>query len=130
MNWVAGVVLLSLIEYLVFGALVGRARGKYAIAAPAVSGHPMFERYFRVHQNSLEQLIVFIPAVWLFGGYVSPLVAAILGAIFIVARIVYAVGYIGAPERRGPGSGLSFLTQIVLVVGALYGVIRSLIVAG
>lgn len=130
MNWVAGVVLLSLVEYLVLGALVGRARGKYAIAAPAVSGHPMFERYFRVHQNSLEQLIVFIPAVGLFGAYLSPLVAAILGAIFIVARIVYAAGYIGAPERRGPGAGLSFLVQIVLVIGALYGVVRALIVAG
>jgi glutathione S-transferase len=129
MNWVTGVILLSLIEFFVFGALVARARGLYAIAAPAVSGHPMFERYFRVHQNSLEQLIVFIPAVWLCGAYLSPLLAAILGAIFLVARVVYAVGYIGAPERRGPGAGLTFLTELVLLIGALYGVIRALIVS-
>jgi glutathione S-transferase len=127
MNWVAGVVLLSLVEYFVFCALVGRARGKYAVAAPAVSGHPMFERYFRVHQNSLEQLIVFIPAVWLFGVYVSPRGAAALGVIFLVARIIYAVGYIGAPKKRGPGAGLSFLTEMILVIGALYGVIRSVV---
>jgi glutathione S-transferase len=129
MNWVAGVVLVSLIEYFVLGALVGRARGKFSIAAPAVSGHPLFERYFRVHQNSLEQLIVFIPSVWLFGLYVSPLWAALVGAIFLLARIIYAVAYIGGPEKRGLGAGPTFLTEIILVVGALYGVVRSLIVS-
>ncbi len=129
MNWVAAVVLLALIEYLVLGALVARARGKYAIAAPAVSGHPTFERYFRVHQNSLEQLIVFVPAVWLFGVYLSPLWAAILGVVFLVARALYAASYIGAPERRGPGAGLTFFTELALVTGALIGVIRSLIVS-
>jgi glutathione S-transferase len=127
MNWVAGVVLLALIEYLVLGSLVARARGKYAVAAPAVSGHPMFERYFRVHQNSLEQLIVFVPAVWLFGAYLSALWAAVLGVIFLAARALYAASYIGAPERRGPGAGLTFLVEIVLVIGALYGIVRSLI---
>jgi glutathione S-transferase len=129
MNWVAGVILLSLIEYFVLSALVGRARGKYAVAAPAVSGHPLFERYFRVHQNSLEQLIVFIPCVWLFGVYVSPLWAAILGVIFVLARVVYAVAYIDAPERRGLGAGPTFLTEIILMLGALYGVVRSVIVS-
>jgi glutathione S-transferase len=129
MNWVAGVILLSLIEYLVLGGLVGRARGKYAIAAPAVSGHPLFERYFRVHQNSLEQLIVFIPSVWLFGAYLSPLWAAILGVLFLLARIVYGVAYIGAPERRGLGAGPTSLTEMILVLGALFGVVRSIVVS-
>jgi glutathione S-transferase len=129
MNWVAGIILLSLVEYLVFGTLVGRARGKYAIAAPAVSGHPLFERYFRVHQNSLEQLVVFIPSMWLFGVYVSPLWAAILGAIFLVARILYAAAYISAPEKRGPGAMLSGVIQFILVLGALYGVVRSIVVS-
>jgi len=129
MDWVAAVVLLALIEYCVFSALVGRARGRYSVAAPAVGGHPIFERYFRVHQNTLEQLIVFIPAVWLFGLYLSARGAAILGLVFLLARILYAVGYLRAPEKRGPGAGLSFLTQIVLVLGAAYGVLRSLISA-
>jgi len=129
LNWVALVVALALIEYFVFGALVGRARVKYAIAAPAVSGHPIFERLFRVQQNSLEQLIVFLPAVWLFGLYLSARWAAIVGAIFLAARILYAVGYAVAPARREAGAVISFLTEIVLVVGALVGIIRSIVAA-
>lgn len=129
MNWVALVVLFALIEYFVLGGLVGRARGKYRVAAPAVTGHPLFERYFRVHQNSLEQLIVFIPAVWLFGMYVSARWAAIVGAIFLIARVLYAVGYVAAPERREAGAWLTFLTETVLVIGALIGVIRSILLA-
>ena len=129
MNWVAGVVLVSLIEYIVFGGLVARARGKYAIAAPAVTGHPLFERYFRVHQNSLEQLIVFIPSVWLFGGYVSPLWAAILGVIFLAARVVYAVGYIGEPRKRELGAVTTGVTEAILVIGALVGVVRAIVLS-
>ncbi|MGH8218899.1 MAG: MAPEG family protein [Steroidobacteraceae bacterium] len=129
MNWVALVVLLALIEYFVLGGLVGRARAKYAVAAPAVTGHPLFERFFRVHQNSLEQLIVFVPAVWLFGLYVSARWAAIIGAVFLAARILYAIGYVAAPERREAGAWLSGLTEIVLVIGALIGVVRAILVA-
>lgn len=129
MNWVALVVLLALIEYFVFGGLVARARGKYAVAAPAVTGHPLFERVFRVHQNSLEQLIVFVPAIWLFGLYVSARWAAIVGAIFLAARVLYAVGYMAAPERREAGAWLTSLAEIVLVIGALVGVIRSIVAA-
>jgi glutathione S-transferase len=129
MNWVAGVVLLSLIEYIVFGGLVGRARGKYAIAAPAVSGHPLFERYFRVHQNSLEQLIIFIPSVWLFGLYVSPLWAVVLGVIFLAVRVVYAVGYIGEPRKRELGAVTTAVTEAILVIGALAGVVRSIVMS-
>ena len=127
MNWVALVVLLSLIEYVVFGSLVGRARGKYGIKAPAVTGHPLFERFFRVHQNSLEQLILFIPAIWLFGLYVSALWAAIVGAAFLAARIVYALGYVAAPERREVGAWLTAAAEIILVIGALIGVILSIV---
>jgi len=126
-NWVALVVLLSLIEYVVFGSLVGRARGKYGIKAPAVTGHPLFERFFRVHQNSLEQLILFIPAIWLFGLYVSALWAAIVGAAFLAARIVYALGYVAAPERREVGAWLTAAAEIILVIGALIGVILSIV---
>jgi len=129
LSWVALVVLLALIEYFALGALTGRARVKYRIAAPAVTGHPMFERYFRVHQNSLEQLIVFLPAVWLFGLYVSAPWAAIVGAAFLVARILYAIGYVAAPERREVGAVLTFLIEAILVIGALGGVIRSIALA-
>ena len=59
MELVAIVILLALIEYNIFGILVGRARAKYNVPAPATSGDPVFERYCRVHQNTLEQLMVF-----------------------------------------------------------------------
>ena len=129
MGWVAAVVLLALIEYLVFGFLVGRARAKYNVAAPATTGNAMFERYFRVHYNTLEQLVVFIPAIWLFGRFLSPLWAVALGAVFVIGRIIYAAGYISAPEKRGPGMGLSMLPNMILVLGALFGAVRAALVS-
>ncbi len=122
MNGVAAVMGLALIEYVVLGGMVGRARVRYNIAAPATTGNPIFERYFRVHQNTLESLIVFIPALWLFANYVSVAVAIALGLLFIAARIVYAAGYVRAPEKRAPGAGVTFLINAVLVVGGLIGI--------
>jgi glutathione S-transferase len=122
MHGVAGVIALALLEYLVLGAMVGRARVKYKVEAPATTGDPTFERYFRVHQNSLEALIVFIPAVWMFAHFLSDSVAIALGLIFIVGRIIYAVGYVRAPEKRGAGAGITLLVNATLVIGALVGI--------
>ena len=72
----------------------GRSTRWYNIAAPAVSGNEMFERVFRVHMNTQEQLVVFLPALWIFAGYISPLWAAGLGAVFIVGRAIYASSYV------------------------------------
>ena len=121
------VILLALIEYTVFQGLVGRARAKYGVRAPATTGQADFERVNRVHQNTLEALIVFIPAVWIFGLYLSPLWAAGLGVVFIVGRAIYAVGYFRAAEKRGPGAGITGLTNIALVIGAIVGVVRALL---
>jgi uncharacterized membrane protein YecN with MAPEG domain len=129
MIWVHIAIVLALLEYLVFAMLVGRARMKYAIAAPAVTGNSTFERYFRVQQNTLEQLIVFVPAALLFARYASPIWAAVFGATYLLGRIIYAAGYIQAPEKRGPGAGLTFLSNIALVVGALWGLIRAALVS-
>lgn len=92
MDLVALVIILALIEYFIFGILVGRARGRYGVEAPATTGHPIFERYFRVHQNTLELLVVFVPSMWFFGMYVSPALAAILGLVFIIGRMLYLRG--------------------------------------
>jgi glutathione S-transferase len=120
-------VLLALVEYMVMGALVGRARGKYGVQAPAMTGHPGFERANRVHVNTLENLIIFIPAVLVFAIYVSALWAAGLGFAFVAARALYAVGYLNAPEKRGAGAGITGIVVAVLVVGALIGVVRALL---
>lgn len=127
MELVYGTILLALLEYIVMAALVGRARGKYGIKAPATTGHPEFERANRVHINTLENLIIFVPAVWIFARYVSPAWAAGLGALFVVARAVYAIGYFKAAEKRGIGAGVTGIVNIVLVVGGLIGLARVLL---
>jgi uncharacterized membrane protein YecN with MAPEG domain len=125
MVWVSVVILLAILEYLVMGAFVGLARGWYGVNAPATTGHPKFERWFRVHQNSLEMLIAFIPAMGLFGWRVSSTWAVGIGLVFVAARILYAVQYIHEPRSREIGAGLSFVTVLVLVIGALWGAIRA-----
>jgi uncharacterized MAPEG superfamily protein len=127
MQLVAFVILLVLLEYVVFGLLVGRARGKYGVNAPATAGHPVFERYFRVHYNTLEQLVVFVPSMWLYGTYVSPSWAAGLGLVYILGRFTYLVGYIADPRKREIGFGLSALPLLILLLGALWGTGRALL---
>jgi glutathione S-transferase len=127
MELVFAVMLIALIVYIVFTALVGRARTKYNVPAPAMTGHPDFERANRVHQNTLESLIVFLPAIWIFGLQVSARWAAALGVVFIIARVLYAIGYLRAAEKRRLGAGLTAIVNMVLVVGALVGVVRALL---
>jgi uncharacterized membrane protein YecN with MAPEG domain len=127
MELVAVVILLALLEYVFFGVLVGRARGKYGVKAPAVHGHELFERHFRAHYNTLELLVVFVPAMWLFGTYVSPGWAAGLGLVFVVGRLAYFFGYVADPAKREIGFGLSLLPVVVLLVGALWGAARQAI---
>ena len=120
-------ILIALLEYLVFGALVGRARGKFGVEAPATVGHPEFERIYRVHQNTLESLVVFVPALWIFGLYVSASLAAAFGALFVIARAIYAVGYIKAAEKRAIGAAISGLTSGIVVLWALVALARRLL---
>lgn len=115
------VIALALIEYLAFGTIAGRARGTYGVPAPATSGHPIFERYFRVHQNTLEQLIIFVPSMWMFSSFVNAGVAAALGAVFVVARFLYFRGYVADPAKRTLGFGIGALVQLALVLGSLIG---------
>jgi uncharacterized MAPEG superfamily protein len=127
MDLVFVVILLALLEYIVFTALVGRARGKHGVKAPAMTGHPEFERANRVHQNTLESLIVFVPAVWILGLYGDARYAAALGAVFVIARALYAVGYYRAAEKRAVGALLTGIVNGVLVLWALVAVLRAAI---
>ena len=126
MEPVAVVIVLALVQYIAFGMLVAWARGKYGVKAPAVTGHETFDRYFRVHQNTLELLVAFVPAIWLFGMYVDPTWAALLGLVFVVARMLYLRGYVTDPAKREVGFTLSILSVLVLLVGALWGAGRRL----
>jgi glutathione S-transferase len=121
MDIVAIVAVLALLQYIWFAVLVGQARGKYGVNGPAVTGHPVFERYFRVQMNTLELLIALLPGLWLFAHYVSPYVSAALGAVYLVGRFLYLRSYVSDPARRGVGFGLSLLPILVLLLGALAG---------
>jgi uncharacterized membrane protein YecN with MAPEG domain len=126
MELVAIVALLALVEYFAMGFLVGRARGRYGVPAPASTGHPVFERTFRAHQNTLEQLPIFLPALFAFAYYVSPGGAALLGLVFVVGRAVYFRGYVADAPKRAPGTFVTLIAQAVLVVGGLAGALVAL----
>ena len=119
--------LVAVLLYFVVTLNVGRARVKYKIAAPAVSGNPDFERAYRVQMNTLEQIVPFLPALWLFAFFVSTFWATLLGAIWILGRALYAIGYYRAAEKRGAGVGLSMLAFVALWFGAFWGVGRILL---
>jgi glutathione S-transferase len=127
MEFVYLVIVLALIEYIILGGLVGYARGKHGVKAPDCTGPDAFNRTFRVHQNTLEGLIVFLPGLWLFGTYLSAPVAAGLGLIGIAGRALYAKLYISVPDKRGPGAAICGIVNIVLVIGSLVGVIGALL---
>jgi glutathione S-transferase len=118
---------LALVVYLVITLNVGRARVKYKIKPPIMTGEPEFERVLRVQQNTLEQLVLFLPALWLFAVYVSPIWSSGIGALWIVGRIAYAWGYYQAAEKRGPGFGISVLAALTLLFGGLSGIILTLV---
>ncbi|MGC6472002.1 MAG: MAPEG family protein [Parvibaculales bacterium] len=109
----------------------GMARGKHNIQAPAVTGNPEFERVFRVQNNTLEQLVLFLPAYWVFAlsyphGNVD-CISAIIGFVFGASRIIYALGYYNEAGKRTTGFMIGFVTFIITYIGALYGVISALI---
>lgn len=121
------IVLLALMQYIWFSLRVGMAREKYNIEAPACAGDEVFERLFRVQQNTVEQLIVFVPASFAFAHFLSPLWASILGAVFIIGRFLYAAEYVKNPKTRSLGFALTFLPNAALLIGALVGVIMGLV---
>ena len=128
MAYVQLVIVLALIEFVVFGYAVGQARTRYNVPAPATGGHEVFERCFRAHMNTLEQLVVFLPSIWLFGHYINAWIAVALGALFIIGRALYFRGYVQSAQTRHAGFMISAIPNVTLLVGALIGVIRAVMV--
>jgi len=126
MEYVALVTLLLVGQYFVFTMLVGAARGKSGIKAPAVTGDENFERAYRVQMNTLEQLVMTLPALWLSGRYFDPMVAALLGLAFFLGRVLYRAGYVKDPAKRGIGFGIGFLGTLGLILTALWGIVGAL----
>ena len=125
--WPSLITISALLLYFVITANVGRARDKYQIKPPQMIGNPEFERVLRVQQNTLEQLILFLPALWLFSYFVSPIWAAGIGILWIVGRILYAWGYYQEAAKRLPGFGISALATLTLLGGSLVKIIIDLL---
>jgi uncharacterized MAPEG superfamily protein len=128
MPYAALVTVLALVEFLVFMGLVARARSRYGIQAPATSGQEIFDRCFRVQMNTLEQLLLFIPTLWIFAAYVSEPWAALAGVVFIIGRAIYAASYIRDPKSRSLGFGLTALPTLLMMLGIVIWAIHAVIV--
>jgi glutathione S-transferase len=116
---------LAILVLAVMGGNVARARGRYKIQAPATAGPPEFERIYRAHQNMTEQIVVFLPALWLFSVFVSPFWAGLIGLFWVLARIYYAWSYYGDANRRSVGFALGLIAALVLLIGGLVGIIAA-----
>lgn len=121
------VTLLSLAFYFFTCINVSRSRTRTGVKVPATSGHPDFERAFRIQMNTLEWMPIFLPSLWLFAIYVSDPIAAAIGAIWIIGRIAYFIGYSQAAAKRGPGFAIQGIAAIALWVGALGAVVMRLV---
>jgi glutathione S-transferase len=120
-------VVLALLVYLVLGFLVGAARGKFNVPAPASSGHPEFDKRYRVHMNTLEQLALFLPAVFLAVPVLGDMVTAAIALVWSLGRIIYARAYFADAAKRGPGFGLTFFPTLILIGAGGYGAVRALL---
>lgn len=121
------ITLIAVIAYFGTAVLVARARRATGVKAPAVSGHPDLERAIRVQTNMLEWMPIFLPALWLAALYVSDAWASVIGAVWIVGRVLYARGYIEAADKRGLGFIVQAFAAFALWLVALYGVAMALL---
>jgi len=126
MAMVALITLLLLLQYIVFMMLTGKARGASDLVAPACVGDLAFEKAYRVQMNTLEQLIVTLPAMWICAQFFMPVVAAALGFVFFVGRILFRNAYVTDPTKRGPGMIMGFLANIGLILTAGWGAVFQL----
>jgi len=129
-SWVTIVTLIALLAYIWMGVRVGGARKKSGIAAPAMTGDPELERHIRVQANTLEWLPIFLPSLWLFALYWGDMIAAGLGVVWIVGRVLYALGYAQAADKRELGFMIQMAATAILLFGALGRAIWMLVTVG
>lgn len=118
--------LLTILLLFATTVMAGRARAKYGIKAPAVSGHPVFERAYRVQMNTIENTVLFLPTLWLAAMYGFSGWAGVAGLVWVAGRIWYALAYVNDPTKRGPGFAVGMLAFLVLLIMAAIGVCRAL----
>lgn len=123
----AVITILIIVFYFYTGVNVGRMRVKHGVKAPATSGHPMFDRAFRVQMNTLEHLPVVLSLLWMttFLFTAIPLAGAAMGIVWLLGRVVYMDSYMKDPEKRGPGFGICALAELVLLILAILGIAQG-----
>src|SRR5438105_6611967 len=126
-HFTAIVTCLGILVYFFTLVQVARARATFGVKAPATTGHPDFERVFRVQMNTLEWMPIFLPSLWLFAIYLSDAVAAAIGLVWIAGRILYMIGYAQAANKRSTGFGIQALAASILSVGALGAIVWRLV---
>jgi glutathione S-transferase len=127
MPFVAIVTVLALGQFFYLAAQVARARARYGIAPPATTGNELFERHYRVQMNTLEQLVLFLPSLWIFANYISPLWAAALGVVFMIGRAIYATSYVRDPKSRSLGFGLTAFPTFAMMIGIVVWAVRAIL---
>ncbi|MEN3351347.1 MAG: hypothetical protein V7632_4982 [Bradyrhizobium sp.] len=126
-HYTAIVTCLAVALHFFFALQVARARALYGVKLPAISGNPDFERIYRIQMNTLEWAPIFLPSLWLFAVYIGDAAAAAIGAIWVIGRIVYFLGYRAAVPKRTPGFAIQALACTVLWAGALGGALWRLV---
>jgi glutathione S-transferase len=126
-HFTALVTVLGCLLYCYTGVRVSQARSAFGVKAPATSGNADFERAFRVQMNTLEWMPVFLAGIWLFAIYLSDAIAALIGVVWIVGRVMYIFAYAKAAEKRGPGFGVQALAAMALLIGALLAILWQMV---
>lgn len=126
MAWIALITWLTVALLVVAMGLVGRARGIHNVQAPATTGHPAFERAFRAQMNTIEQALMFLPLLWLSGHFGNPQLAAAFGALWLLGRVMYLVGYLAAAEKRSLGFLVGAIALLCLQVQSAIGIFQAL----
>ena len=113
------VTIITLIVYFWMAFKVGKARGTFNIPAPRMDGPDDFLRVLRVQGNTAENLLIFLPALWLFALTIGDLWAAAIGIFYPVGRVLYARGYYAAALKRSTGFTVGLASSTILLLGAL-----------
>lgn len=125
MDLVNIVAVLAVLQFIVFSFMVGLAREKYGVQAPAVQGHEIFERVFRVQMNTMEQLICFIPSLLLANVYWPDIYVALVGVVYLIGRLIYRQSYVSNPAKRSLGFMLTILPTFCLLIAAFIGALMG-----
>ena len=130
MKYTALVTIISIVVTMVFGACVGMMRARFNIQAPSLTGSSQFERAFRVHMNTVEQLVLFIPVLWLSTSVLGDLLAAGIGSVWVVGRVIYADAYLRNPASRRPGMIITLMSTGLLMSATLWGIFSDILGLG